>query len=119
MQPPVVEPTANIGVALRALRDAGLRIGIVCDVGMAPSTLLRTHLGTHGLIDYFDHWSFSDEVGVFKPAAAIFEHALRGLGVDEPGTRRARGRPAPHRHRRRASDGHDGGALPRVERRPR
>jgi FMN phosphatase YigB (HAD superfamily) len=83
--PPVVEPTAHIEVALRALRDAGLRIGIVCDVGMAPSTLLRTHLETHGLIRYFDHWSFSDEVGVFKPAAAIFEHALRGLGVEEPG----------------------------------
>jgi putative hydrolase of the HAD superfamily len=79
--PPVVEPTANIEVALRGLSDAGLRIGIVCDVGMAPSTLLRTHLRTHGLIQYFDHWSFSDEVGVFKPAAEIFEHALSGLGV--------------------------------------
>lgn len=83
--PPVVEPTANVAVALGALRDAGLRIGIVCDVGMAPSPLLRSHLDKHGLIQYFDHWSFSDEVGVFKPAAAIFEHALSGLGVDEPG----------------------------------
>jgi FMN phosphatase YigB (HAD superfamily) len=82
--PPVVEPTTNIEVALRSLRDVGLRIGIVCDVGMAPSTLLRTHLDTHGLIRYFDHWSFSDEVGVFKPAPEIFEHALGGLGVDEP-----------------------------------
>ena len=82
--PPVVEPTANIEVALNGLRDAGLRLGIVCDVGMAPSRLLRTHLETHGLIQYFDHWSFSDEVGVFKPAPEIFEHTLDGLGVDEP-----------------------------------
>jgi FMN phosphatase YigB (HAD superfamily) len=82
-EPPIVEPTPNVEIALRALRDAGLRIGIVCDVGMAPSRLLREHLTRHGLIDYFDHWSFSDEVGVFKPAPEIFEHALDGLGVDD------------------------------------
>jgi putative hydrolase of the HAD superfamily len=80
-EPPIVEPTANVEVALRSLRDAGVRIGIVCDVGMAPSRLLRDHLTRHGLIEYFDHWSFSDEVGVFKPAPEIFEHALDGLGV--------------------------------------
>jgi FMN phosphatase YigB (HAD superfamily) len=83
-EPPVVEPTANIDVALAALRERGVRIGIVCDVGMAPSTLLRQHLETHGLLGFFDHWSFSDEVGVFKPTPKIFEHALEGLNVDDP-----------------------------------
>lgn len=82
--PPPVQPTPNIGAALASLRESGVRIGIVCDVGMAPSTLLRRHLETHGLLGYFDHWSFSDEVGVFKPDAKIFEHALAGLDVDDP-----------------------------------
>lgn len=81
--PPVVEATPNIAVALAGLKEAGLRIGIVCDVGMAPSRLLREHLVTHGLIGYFDHWSFSDEVGVYKPSPEIFEHALAGLGVGD------------------------------------
>jgi putative hydrolase of the HAD superfamily len=83
-EPPVVEPTVNIDLALTGLRARGLRVGIVCDVGMAPSTLLRRHLESHGLLAHFDHWSFSDEVGVFKPHPAIFEHALSGLGVDDP-----------------------------------
>jgi putative hydrolase of the HAD superfamily len=72
--------TANIGACLRRLRDAGVRIGIVCDVGMTGSRALRSHLDRNGLLDLFDHWSFSDEVGVYKPSALIFEHALAGLG---------------------------------------
>ena len=83
-EPPIVEPTQSIDSTLSTLRARGLRIGIVCDVGMAPSSLLRRHLETHGLIGYFDHWSFSDEVGSFKPAREIFEHALTGLGVTDP-----------------------------------
>jgi len=74
----------NVEVALRALKDAGLRIGIICDVGLAPSRVLRRHLNRHGVLDLFDHWSFSDEVGHYKPAAEIFHHALAGLGGIEP-----------------------------------
>ncbi len=73
--------TPNAAACLHALRDAGCRIGIVCDVGMTASPLLREHLRRQGLLDLFDHWSFSDEVGYYKPAREIFEHALSGLGV--------------------------------------
>lgn len=69
---------------LRRLKDGGLRIGIICDVGMAPSPVLRGFLEHHGVLQYFDHWSFSDEVGVYKPHPEIFEHALAGLGGVEP-----------------------------------
>ena len=55
--------------------DAGLRIGIVCDVGLTGSPTLLAHLEHHGLADHFDHWSFSDVVGVYKPAPEIFAHA--------------------------------------------
>jgi FMN phosphatase YigB (HAD superfamily) len=79
-----VEPTDGVGDCLRALRDAGLRLGIVCDVGFTPSTILRQFLDRHGLLDLFDHWSFSDEVGHYKPSPVIFEHALAGLGDVAP-----------------------------------
>ncbi|MCB0978386.1 MAG: HAD hydrolase-like protein [Acidimicrobiales bacterium] len=78
------EPTPNIGEALETLKSAGVRIGIICDVGLAPSTTLRRILAGHGLLGYFDHWSFSDDVGTFKPDPVIFEHALSGLGGIDP-----------------------------------
>jgi len=77
-------PTLHIGACLDALRSAGVRIGIICDVGLTPSRTLRRYLETHGLLGSFDHWSFSDEVGVFKPDPVIFHHAMAGLGVEEP-----------------------------------
>ncbi|HUP85735.1 MAG TPA: HAD family hydrolase [Acidimicrobiales bacterium] len=76
--------TEGIGDCLRALASAGVRLGIICDVGMTPSTALREILAHHGLLSLFDHWSFSDEVGHYKPSAAIFEHALAGLGGVAP-----------------------------------
>jgi putative hydrolase of the HAD superfamily len=78
------QPTPHIGDALEGLRSAGIRIGIICDVGLAPSTTLRRFLSGHGLLEYFDHWSFSDEVGTFKPDPVIFDHALAGLGGVAP-----------------------------------
>ena len=76
--------TDGIEPCLRALSGAGLKLGIICDVGMTPSTILRAHLDKHGLLEVFDHWSFSDEVGHYKPSKVIFEHALTGLGVTDP-----------------------------------
>ena len=76
--------TDNLVPTLQTLKDAGLRVGIVCDVGLTPSTVLRDYLEGHGILSMFDHWSFSDEVGVYKPHAAIFEHALAGLGGIAP-----------------------------------
>ena len=79
-----LELTPGVADALRTLKSAGLRIGIICDVGMTPSTALRRVLAAHGVLELFDHWSFSDEVGAFKPSPAIFEHALAGLGRVAP-----------------------------------
>ncbi len=74
----------NVGVTLEALRNAGVKIGIICDVGLTPSPILRRHLQVQGVLDYFDHWAFSDEVGVYKPDAKIFRYALDGLGGVAP-----------------------------------
>ena len=73
--------TEGVGEALEALKSAGVRIGIICDVGMTPSTALRRFLDRHGVLSLFDHWSFSDEVGFYKPDRRIFEHALAGVGA--------------------------------------
>jgi putative hydrolase of the HAD superfamily len=77
--------TPGVDGCLRRLKDAGLRLGIICDVGMTPSPTLRRQLERHGVLDLFDHWSFSDEVGWYKPAPEIFRHALDGLGGIDPG----------------------------------
>ena len=79
-----LETTDGIADCLAALSAAGVRLGIICDVGFMPSTRLRRFLDGAGLLGYFDHWSFSDEVGVFKPSEVIFRHALDGLGVSDP-----------------------------------
>jgi putative hydrolase of the HAD superfamily len=76
--------SANVAPCLAALRDADVRVGIICDVGLTPSSVLRRYLDQQGVLQYFDHWSFSDEVGTYKPDAAIFRHALEGLGGIDP-----------------------------------
>lgn len=68
---------------LARLRAAGVRLGIVCDVGMTSSPVLRDRLRGFGLLEAFDAWSFSDETGWFKPAREAFEPALNGLGVTD------------------------------------
>ena len=79
-----VQLTPGLGGVLAELGRAGVRIGIVCDVGLTPSVVLREFLDHHAVLHHFDHWSFSDDVGVYKPDPAIFRHALEGLGVDDP-----------------------------------
>ena len=79
-----LQPADGVAGCLQALKGVGLRLGIICDVGFMPSTTLRAHLSRHGLLELFDHWSFSDEVGHYKPSPVIFEHALEGLGGVAP-----------------------------------
>jgi FMN phosphatase YigB (HAD superfamily) len=74
----------GVAECLRTLKAGGLRLGVICDVGMTPSPILRDHLDRHGLLELFEHLSFSDEVGHYKPSPVIFEHALAGLGVVSP-----------------------------------
>ncbi len=80
--PDVFHLCPGIPELLTRLHDAGVRIGIICDVGLTPSTRLRALLEHYGLLDAFCGWSFSDEVGTYKPDAVIFRHALGYLGVD-------------------------------------
>lgn len=79
-----LEPADGIVECLSALHDAGVGLGIVCDVGLTPSPTLRARLEGFELMGWFQAWSFSDETGWFKPAAEAFRPALEGLGIADP-----------------------------------
>jgi FMN phosphatase YigB (HAD superfamily) len=74
----------NIRQTLIRLHKKGLRLGIICDVELTPSAYLRAQLADTGLLGWFHHWSFSDDVGQYKPSPRIFNHAMAGLGVSDP-----------------------------------
>lgn len=75
---------AGVTECLATLRSAGVKLGIVCDVGLTPSRTLLGHLDRLGLGEVFDTWAFSDEVGVYKPDSKLFDAALQPLGVAPP-----------------------------------
>src|SRR4051812_7641992 len=77
-----LHPAPGVEACLATLRDMGLRLAIVCDVGLTASPVLRDRLEGFGLLRFFDAWSFSDETGWFKPATEAFMPALDGLGVE-------------------------------------
>jgi putative hydrolase of the HAD superfamily len=79
-----VHPSDGVRECLEVLKSAGVRIGIICDIGLTPSPVVGELLDRHGLLGFFDGMSFSDEVGHYKPARAIFEHALVSVGGVPP-----------------------------------
>lgn len=76
-----IRPAPGIGEVLAELRSRGVAIGIICDASLTPGATLRTFLDVHGLLGFFDHWVFSDEVGAFKPDGRLFSAASQGLGI--------------------------------------
>jgi putative hydrolase of the HAD superfamily len=76
-----LELAEGITDVLETLRSAGLRIAIVCDVGLTSSPTLRDRLERFGVLDAFDAWAFSDETGWFKPAPEAFAPALAAMGL--------------------------------------
>ena len=76
-------PPVPIVGALEAVKAAADRvpIGVISDVGMSPSPSIRALLERNGFVDCFQCLVFSDEMGVSKPQAPMFEAALKGLKV--------------------------------------
>jgi putative hydrolase of the HAD superfamily len=79
-----IHPCEGVEQCLATLSGAGVRLGIICDIGLTPSLVVRELLERHDLLRHFDDTAFSDEVGYYKPAREIFEHALAGLGGVAP-----------------------------------
>ncbi|MBI4233759.1 MAG: HAD family hydrolase [Chloroflexi bacterium] len=79
----VQSPNLAPGVpeVLVSLRGQGLHLGLISNTGVTPGSVLRELLRRRGILDYFDALTFSDEVGLSKPAIGIFLMTLERLGV--------------------------------------
>lgn len=77
MKPSSWQPYPDAEPTLRALRDRGLKIGIVSN---HPYDL-RPFFAEHGLASYVDAYVLSGEVGAAKPSPAMFTEASRMLDV--------------------------------------
>lgn len=71
-------PYADAGATLEALRDAGIALGVVSDVGWD----LRPTFAHHGLDHHFSAWVHSYAYDTEKPDPVLFGHACDALGVD-------------------------------------
>jgi HAD superfamily hydrolase (TIGR01509 family) len=78
--PPAFDQTAR--AALEGLRADGFTLALVSNTMRTPGSILRKLLAGAGLLDCFAHCTFSDEVGVRKPAPEIFTDTLRRVGGD-------------------------------------
>jgi putative hydrolase of the HAD superfamily len=60
------------------LNRAGIKTGILSNIGDAMELGVR---GRFPALDDFTHHTFSHRLGIAKPDAAIYQHAVEGLGV--------------------------------------
>ncbi len=65
---------------VRGLKARGYPLALVAD---GPAATFRNNLGPYGLYELFDAYAISEQVGVSKPDAAMFRHALDQLGIAE------------------------------------
>ena len=72
---------ASAHALLESLRERGLKLALVSNTA-SPQWLLEPILERQGIADRVDSIVLSSEVGKRKPHPAIFERALRDLGVD-------------------------------------
>jgi putative hydrolase of the HAD superfamily len=77
--PPVPDDGAR--AALDTLCARGYTLGVISNTMRTPGAILRKVLERYGLLAYFKHTTFSDEVGVRKPDPAIFALTLAALGA--------------------------------------
>ena len=82
---PLPDAMPHVQETVEATKQAGFRLGVICNTGMTGGRVLREVLRRHGLLEYFDAMSFSDELGISKPHPSIFLHTLAELGGIAPG----------------------------------
>ncbi|HBQ96297.1 MAG: hypothetical protein C7B43_11695 [Sulfobacillus benefaciens] len=73
------ERTAEMEETLDTLRQRGFKLGVVTN-GQGPGQ--NQKIDTLGIRPYLDAISISGEIGIKKPYAGIFQHALQQLNVN-------------------------------------
>ena len=76
--PPPHEDAARV---LDDVRSSGYRMGLISNTGMTPGVTFRRYMEQLGLLEYFDVYTFSDEVGLAKPSREIFLRTVDALGA--------------------------------------
>jgi len=71
----------GIGDVLEEL-SKNYKIGIISDAIVSPGSVLRELLKGEGLLHYFEHFVFSDEIGNSKPMPIVFESAFKKFSVE-------------------------------------
>jgi putative hydrolase of the HAD superfamily len=79
----VHEPDA--AEVLRALRDRGLRLGLLSNTHW-PRSFHEHFLDRDGLADLIDARLYTSELPFMKPHPSVYRDALDALGVDDPAT---------------------------------
>jgi len=77
-----VRAVPGAGATLLRLEAAGIRRALICDTGFSPGRVVRQLLARLDLLDLLEVQIFSDEIGVSKPHARMFERALDPLGCE-------------------------------------
>jgi HAD superfamily hydrolase (TIGR01509 family) len=63
---------------LKQMHMSGVKTGLLSNM---PHEMVRYVRQKFAWLDQFNHLTFSAEVSLIKPEAAIYEHSLRGVGV--------------------------------------
>jgi HAD superfamily hydrolase (TIGR01509 family) len=63
---------------LKQIHSSGIRTGLLSNM---PHDMIRHVRQKFAWLEHFDHQTFSAEVKLIKPDAAIYEHSLRGVEV--------------------------------------
>jgi FMN phosphatase YigB (HAD superfamily) len=77
---PVPDLAPNIAEILAQLHGQ-YRLAVVSDAIFTPGRGLRQLLAHYSLLQYFDAFAFSDELGCSKPCARMFQHIADSLNV--------------------------------------
>ena len=80
----IVPPTVDTGAltAVETLCARGYTLAVISNTMRTPGVALRKVLERYRLLGAFKHITFSDEVGIRKPAPEIFAMTLRALDAD-------------------------------------
>ena len=70
----------GVGDAIEELSKS-YKLGVISDAIFSPGRVLRELLKGEGLLHYFDHFVFSDEIGNSKPQLIVFESAYNSFGI--------------------------------------